>query len=133
MTESQWIQQIRDRIRRFRSIPGVRLPLYESHAGVDFGRYLGIIREDSQWKTFNVDFSRSELSPLADERADIAQHIIRSVQEIEELLNMIDKLSIENRVLREKLRSVYQGIVRRSMEPAEYLCSEVTQFRTNQM
>ncbi len=135
MTESQWIQEIRDRIKRFRSIPGVRLPLYESHAGVDFGRYLGIIREDTQWRTINVDFSRSELSPLADERADIATHIVRSVQEIEELMKIIDRLTVENRILKGKLRSVYKEMQERLVYRDEqtHIRSKFTHLRTHQL
>ena len=109
MTEYQWMCQIRERIRRFKSIPGVRLPLYESHAGVDFGRYLGIIREDEQWKNITIDLTRSDFSPLAEERADIAQHIVRSLQEIEDLIHIVERLSIENRILKDKLRMVIRG------------------------
>ncbi len=136
MTERQWIQQIRDRIRLFKSIPGVRIPLYDSHAGIDFGRYLGIIREDAYWRTLNVDLSRSELSPLAGERADIAQHVVRSVQEIEDLVNIIDRLSIENRILKGKLRTTYQELhnllIKKDVQPVEII-QQFTQFRTNRL
>ncbi len=107
MTERQWMYQIRERINRFKSIPGVRIPIYESHAGVDFGRYLGIIREDGLWRSIDVDFSRSDYSPLAEERSEIAQHVVQSVQEIEELLNIIERLYTENQILKGKLRFLY--------------------------
>jgi hypothetical protein len=98
MNERQYIQSIRERVVRFHRIPGVHLPIYEDNACIDLGKFLCLVRETDYWTGRN-----HEDPPIhnAKARASIAEHLVRSVQDLEELLSHVERLEQENRRLKE--------------------------------
>ncbi len=92
----EFLSAVRERIRRFRSLPGVHLPLYESHACVDFGHYMCMVRSDAVWQACDPvpDGADCEAQAL------LAEHLAMSAQDVEELLAVCQRLRLENRLLR---------------------------------
>jgi hypothetical protein len=96
MEFSHYLQSIRERIQRFQRLPGCHLPIYEEHAGIDLGRYLGLIRNTEDWSGKHLeDYPTRD----AEIRALIADHLVKSVQDLDELLAYIDRLEADNRRL----------------------------------
>ena len=96
----QYLEQVRERMRRFRQLGGVHLPLYESHAGIDFGHYLCYVRSRQVW---------SQQNPVPDgeeqeAQAALAEHLVLSVQDAEELVEACTRLRLENMLLRNWLK-----------------------------
>jgi hypothetical protein len=89
MNDTQYLQSIRERLSRFHRIPGVHLPLYEDNAGIDLGKYTGFIRDSAFWSGKDVWDCPSQ---GAEQRALIAEHLVKSAQDVEELLRYIDQL-----------------------------------------
>lgn len=86
MNRYEYLQGIRERVAHFHHIPGARLPLYDDNAGIDMGKYLCLVRETGFWTGKGLNDS-----PLqnAETLAEIAEHLIYSAQDVEELLNII--------------------------------------------
>jgi hypothetical protein len=97
MNDEQYLAEIRRRIDRFNRIPGVHLPTYEEHAGIDFGKYLCLVRDAAEWSPRAVEERPADGSET---RGLIAEHLVRSVQDLEELLRYIASLESENLRLR---------------------------------
>jgi hypothetical protein len=96
MDDRHYLQSIKDRVRRFHRLPGVHLPIYEEPAGIDLGKYLCLVRETEFW---TGKYPEELPARNAEVRATISEHLIRSVQDVEELLSRVENLEQENRRL----------------------------------
>ena len=93
----EYLTQLKNRVEKYKKKLNVRIPIYEEHAAIDFGRYVAVIREKKVWNQAFI----SENSPsgqsfgegnraIKDERIDIVNHIIHSLHDVEELLDSLE-------------------------------------------
>ncbi len=92
------LTKIQTRVRKYRSRLNMRIPIYEEHASIDFGKYLAVIREKKFWTQTQITENCTEnqlYSPenraVKDARIDIVNHIINSIHDVEELLDSIEE------------------------------------------
>ncbi|GEM_PF-2722929 len=101
LTDSAFLDAVRERLAKFRALPGVRLPLYESQGAVDFGHYLCVVRSTAYWRQTDLPAAIDE---NAEEQAALAEHIAMCVQDVEELMSLCRRLRLENYLLREWIK-----------------------------
>ncbi|MCD4652092.1 MAG: hypothetical protein K8S56_09965 [Candidatus Cloacimonetes bacterium] len=116
-----FMKQVRSRINSFKKSEQIRLPLCDFDSVVDFGRYSAVILDSKTWQKLQriiIDNPESDSQPSKNDydihkatslaRSFIAEHVVHSIQDIEELLSIAEQLRIKNGILELRLRSLLQ-------------------------
>ncbi len=92
------LTKLKLRVVKYRNRLNIRIPIYEEHASIDFGKYLAVIREKKFWSQSQITENNTErhhydqeIRAVKDERIDIVNHIIHSLHDVEELIDSIEE------------------------------------------